>query len=250
MTLAGRTAIITGATEGIGLATSRLFARQGARLVLVARRREPGERLVDELGARRAALLSADVVDLTTPGAAVELAQRRFGAVDVLINNAGQDLVCPILTASPEDVRRIYEVNVFAALRMLQAAASAMRGRGGAVVNVTSRLAAVAIPELNVYGSAKAALSAMTRGAAIELARDGIRVNAVAPGLTETPMIRGWIEEQADPDAFRADLTSSVPQGRLATPEEVAAAIAFLASGAAAYINGSTLPVDGGYTAQ
>jgi NAD(P)-dependent dehydrogenase (short-subunit alcohol dehydrogenase family) len=121
MTLEGRTAIITGATEGIGLATSRLLAREGARLVLVARRPEPGAALVGELGEQRAAFLAGDVADLETPAAAVALAQERFGQLDVLVNNAGLDFVCPILDATPEDVQRVYEVTVFGALRMLQA---------------------------------------------------------------------------------------------------------------------------------
>jgi meso-butanediol dehydrogenase / (S,S)-butanediol dehydrogenase / diacetyl reductase len=128
MTLEGRTAIITGATEGIGLATSRLLAREGARLVLVARRPEPGAALVGELGEQRAAFLAGDVADLETPAAAVALAQERFGQLDVLVNNAGLDFVCPILDATPEDVQRVYEVTVFGALRMLQAP-SRRRGR-------------------------------------------------------------------------------------------------------------------------
>jgi NAD(P)-dependent dehydrogenase (short-subunit alcohol dehydrogenase family) len=250
MTFQGRTAIVTGATDGIGLATSRLLAAQGAQLVLVARRPEPGAALVAELGEQRAVFLSADVADPGTPDAAVAAARDRFGAVDILVNNAALDFVKPILEATPEDVQRVYEMNVFAPLRMLQAAARAMLGRGGAIVNVTSRLATIAIDSINVYGSAKAALAGLTRGAAIEFAAEGIRVNAVAPGLTETPLIQAWISEQDDPDAFRADLAGSVPLKRLATPEEVAAAIAFLASDAAGHITGASLAIDGGYTAQ
>jgi NAD(P)-dependent dehydrogenase (short-subunit alcohol dehydrogenase family) len=115
---------------------------------------------------------------------------------------------------------------------------------------VTSRIASIAIPDLNVYGSAKSALAGLTRGAAIELAAQGIRVNSVAPGLTETPLIRAWIDDQPDPVAFRAQVASTVPQGRFATPEEVAAAITFLVSDGAAHITGASLAVDGGYTAQ
>ena len=246
--LAGKTAIVTGATEGIGAAVSRLFAREGARLVLVARRSEPGEALAAELGSEGAVFVAGDVGRPETARAAVEAAGR-FGPLDVLVNNAGLDLSGDLLEMSEEDARRVLDVNVFGALFMLQAAAAAMRGRGGSIVNLSSRTASVGVPGMAVYGASKGALLALTRAAAIELAPLGIRVNAVAPGLTETPLVKAWIDEQADPSAFRAEAAATIPQGRFGEPEEVAAAVLFLASDEARHITGVSLPIDGGYTA-
>ncbi len=132
---------------------------------------------------------------------------------------------------------------------MLQAAACAMRGRGGSIVNVTSRTAAVGVPTMAVYGASKGALTSLTRGAAADLARAGIRVNAVAPGFTETPLLTAWLAAQSDPEAIRLKVAEQIPQGRLATPADVAAAILYLASDEAAHVTGAVLAVDGGYTA-
>lgn len=247
--LAGKTAIVTGATEGIGAAVSRLFACEGARLVLVARRSEPGQALAAELGSEGVVFVAGDVARPETASAAVEAAGR-FGPLDVLVNNAGLDLSgVDLLETSEEDARRVFDVNVFGALFMLQAAAAAMRGRGGSIVNLSSRTASVGVPGMAVYSASKGALLALTRAAAIELAPLGIRVNAVAPGLTETPLVKAWIDEQADPPAFRAEAAATIPQGRFGEPEEVAAAVLFLASDEARHITGVSLPIDGGYTA-
>ena len=250
MRLADKTAVVTGATEGIGSAVTRLFAREGASLVLVARRPEPGEALVAEVGPERAAFVAGDVADPATAARAVAAALERFGALDVLVNNAGVDLSgVPLLETSLEQTRRLLDVNVVGALLMLQAAARAMLGHGGSIVNVTSRLALIGLPGSAVYGASKGALQSLTRGAAVELAPHGIRVNTVAPGLTETPMIREWLEAQPDPEAFRRRQEATIPQGSFATPEEVALAVLYLASDESRAITGASLSVDGGYTA-
>ena len=141
-------------------------------------------------------------------------------------------------------------MNVVGALLMLQEAARAMGRRGGgSIVNVTSRTGLVGLPGSVVYGATKGALESLTRGAALELAPLGIRVNNVAPGLTETPLIRRWIEAQEDPGAFRRTVTATIPQGRFATPAEVATAVLYLAAEESASVTGATIPVDGGYTA-
>ena len=248
--LSGKVAIVTGATEGIGLAISRAFAREGARLVLVARRAEAGEELAAELGTDVAVFVQGDVADPLTADRAVAAALERFGALDVLVNNAGLDLSgVPLLETTAEEARRIFDVNVFGALSMLQGCAGAMRERGGSIVNVTSRLALVGLPGSAVYGASKGALQSLTRGAAVELARFGIRVNAVAPGLTETPMVKVWIEAQPEPDAFRRRHEETIPMGRFSDPEDVAAAVVYLASDESRSGSGTSISVDGGYTA-
>jgi NAD(P)-dependent dehydrogenase (short-subunit alcohol dehydrogenase family) len=214
----------------------------------VARRHEVGQTLANRLGKDRAIFVAGDVVDPATAERAV-VAAAAFGGVDVLVNNAGIDFTSDLLDTSVADVRRVLEVNVVGAFLMLREAAKAMRGRGGSIVNITSRTASVGVPTMAIYGASKGALLSLTRGAAIDLASAGIRVNAVAPGLTQTPLVDAWLGAQEDPAAFRAQVTSAIPQGRLGRPEDVAAAILYLASDEALHVTGISLAVDGGYTA-
>jgi NAD(P)-dependent dehydrogenase (short-subunit alcohol dehydrogenase family) len=248
--LSGKVAVVTGGTDGIGLEICRAFAREGARIVAVGRRQEPGDRLVAELVADSVVFVAGDVADPAVAERAVETAARRFGALDVLVNNAGLDLSgVDLLDTTLDDAHRIFAVNFFGALQMLQAAACVMRDRGGAIVNVTSRTALVGLPGSAVYGASKGALESLTRAAALEFAPFRIRVNSVAPGLTETRMIATWVASQPEPDAFRARVLSSIPQRRFATPAEVAAAIVYLSSDESLSVTGACLAVDGGYTA-
>jgi len=246
--LSGLTAIVTGATSGIGAATCRLFAREGARLVLVGRRSEVGNRLVDDLGRESAVFLQGDVTSDETAIKAVELATG-FSRVDVLVNSAGIDFTSDLLETSAADVRRVVETNFVGAFVMMREAARAMSGAGGSIVNVTSRLASIGVATMGIYSGSKGALLSLTRTAAIEWAPLGIRVNAVAPGLTETPLLTAWLAQQPDPTSFRKSVEGTVPPGRLGTPDDVASAILFFASPESAHVTGASLAVDGGYTA-
>lgn len=244
----GKVALVTGATAGIGEATARRLAAEGAAVVLTGRSIERGKAVQEELG--DAALFVAD--DLADEGAAercVDAALARHGRLDVLVNNAAVDHTGDLLATPMSEVRELFEINVFAALRMLQAAGRAMRERGGSIVNVSSRLASIGVPTMSVYSASKGAILALTRAAAVELAPVGIRVNAVAPGMTRTPLYEAWLAQQADPAAIDRETAAKVPQGRLAVPGDVAAAIAYLASEDAAHVTGASIPVDGGYTA-
>ncbi len=240
--LGGKVAIVTGGTSGIGEATVRLFVKEGARVVVVARnapeRAQTGTRFV-----------AGDVGDDTTARAAVAAAEE-WGGVDVLVNNAAMDWTGTLVDAAEVDARRVLDTNFLGCLLMLQHAGARMLARGrGSIVNVTSRTASVGVPSMAIYAAAKGALLALTRTAAIEWAREGVRVNAVAPGLTRTQLIRTWIADQQDPEAFEREVTATIPQGRMAEPIDVANAILFLASDESRHITGISLPVDGGYTA-
>jgi NAD(P)-dependent dehydrogenase (short-subunit alcohol dehydrogenase family) len=243
----GKVVAVTGATAGIGTATARRLAAEGGTLVLTGRNRESGEALVAELGADRTAFVAGDVRDRDTADRVVEAALDRHRRLDVLVNNAAMDHTGDVLETPIEEVRELFDVNVFGAIQMLQAAGRAMRGRGGAIVNVSSRLASIGVPTMAMYSAAKGAILSLTRGAAVELAPQGIRVNAVAPGMTRTPLFEAWAADEGSEVVARA--AAAIPQRRFATPDEVAAAIAFLASDEAAHITGASLPVDGGYTA-
>ncbi len=247
--LEGKTVIVTGGTMGIGEAIVRRCAQEGARLVVVARDAERGRRLVADVGEERVRFLAGDVNDPAVADASVEAADA-LGGVDVLVNNAAVDFTSDLLETDGDDVRRVFETNFFGALWMLERVAQELKRRGGgSIINITSRLASIGVPSMVVYGASKGALLALTRGAAVELAPHGIRVNAVAPGMTATPLYDAWIAGHDDPVAKAAQVAATIPQGRVGTPEEVAAAVAYLAADESAHVTGASIAIDGGYTA-
>ena len=239
--LGGKVAIVTGGTAGIGEATVRLFVAEGARVVIVARH------AAAHLDGTT--FVAGDVVDAGTAKSAVAAAEE-WGGVDVLVNNAAMDWTSTVLDTAEADVHKVLDTNFLGCLLMQQEAGARMLERGrGSIVNVTSRTASVGVPTMALYAAAKGALLALTRTAAIEWAKSGVRVNAVAPGLTRTQLVRTWIDDQRDPVQFEKQLLAGIPQGRMAEPEDVAAAILFLASDESRHVTGISLPVDGGYTA-
>ncbi len=252
MTLEGKRVIVTGGTDGIGLATVRLLHHRGCRLVVVARRTGPAAALTAELGADRLATVSADVRDDDAPRRTIDVARERFGGVDGLVNNAAQDHFGALLEVPDSEIREVMEMDLVAPLRMLRDVAGAMaeQGTGGSIVSVSSRLGTIGVPTMGYYGAAKGGLNAFTRHAAVELAPHGIRVNTVAPGVTGTPLIAAWLATFDDPARQRAAVEGAIPQGRMGTPDEVAATIAFLLSDDAPHITGAHIAIDGGYTAQ
>lgn len=244
-------ALVTGATSGIGTEIAKRLSEDGFTVVISGRSIERGERTSRELGER----VHFVQADLTEPHAAQELVDatiRVAGSLDVLVNNAAIDHTGPLLDTPAEEVRATFETNTFGAISCLQAAGRTMRaqGTGGAIINITSRLASIGVPSMSIYSASKGAMLALTTAAAVELAPHNIRVNAVAPGMTNTPLYAEWVSGQDDPEATTRRVASAIPLGRIAEPADVAAAVAYLASPAAAYITGTSLPVDGGYLAQ
>lgn len=242
----GRFAVVTGGASGIGLSTAHLLVEAGARVAVLDRDGAAAEKAAAGLGAAAEAA-AVDVADASAVDAAFARLAERHGRIDILINNAGMAIRRPSLELSVEDWDRVVAVNMTGAFLCARAAARAM-GQGGAIVNTSSIMGFSGgglYPNIS-YQTTKGALVNMTRALAVEWAPLGIRVNAVAPTWTRTPLI-GALEEQPD---LVARMKAMTPMGRLAEPEEVATAILFLASPAASMVTGHTLAVDGGFLAQ
>ncbi len=239
-----RTALITGASRGIGAATAHELARRGMRVALVAR---ASEAQAEEVAAAvrgsggEAVVVCADVSDPLAPETVFGALERDWGRVDVLVNNAGitRDSLSPRMADETWD--DVLATNLSGAFRMTRRALGPMlRARWGRIVNVGSIVGRRANPGQANYAAAKAGLEAMTRTVASEVARRGITANVVAPGLIETRLTSG---------SLASGLTDAIPARRAGLPEEVAACIGFLACDEASYVTGSTLTVDGGLTA-
>ncbi|MER6530853.1 SDR family oxidoreductase [Streptomyces sp. NPDC001508] len=243
-----RTAIVTGSTSGIGHDIARRLHADGFNVVITGRDEERGRQVRAQLGAH-ATFIALDLTADGAPAALTDAAIDTYGRLDVVVNNAAQDHTGDLLDVPLKDIRQVFEVNTLAAIAVLQEGAKRMH-HGGAIINISSRLASIGVPTMSIYSATKGAINALTTAAAVELADRNIRVNAVAPGMTRTPLYDAWVNDQADPEQTERDVVADIPLGRLAAPGDVAAAVSFLASEEANYITGACLPIDGGYTAR
>lgn len=241
MSEGARTAIVTGAGRGIGAAIARALDASGHRVALVARSTPELEEVAAGL-THDPVVLTADLGTHEGPAAAVAAALAAFGGhLDVLVNNAGAALRKDSHTVTGEEIDHLFAVNVRSALLLCAAAIPAMT-RGASIVNISSISGLRGAPRRSVYAATKAALDGMTRALAMEYGPQGIRVNAVAPGVVRTAM---WEENLAKPGVADAVL-GVIPTRRLSEPEEVAAVVAFLASDGASAITGEIISADGG----
>jgi meso-butanediol dehydrogenase / (S,S)-butanediol dehydrogenase / diacetyl reductase len=251
--LDGKVAAITGAGSGIGAATARLFAREGARVAVVDIREEAARTVTREIqaGGGEAIALGADV---SSPDDAERIAGETasaFGALHVLHNNAGVLLPGSVTTISLEDWARTLAVNLTGAFLCSRFAIPLIiQNGGGAVINTSSSAGLVAEKDIAAYSATKGALVLLTKQMALDYARDGVRVNCICPGWIDTPFNDPVVERSGGPEAMGPFIDQFVPMGRQGEPDEVASAALFLASDEASLITGHALVVDAGLTAQ
>lgn len=254
MKLRDQIAIITGGAMGIGEATARRFAAEGASVVIGDVAGEAARRVVKGIttSGGRAVYFQVDVRQPEEVEGLITAAMETFGGLDLLVNNAGIALARSTTDTSLEEWERVLGVNLTGAWLCARAAIPAMiRQGGGAIVNVASNAGLVGFPNLAAYCASKGGLVQLTKAMALDCAPHHIRVNAVCPGHTRTPMGDAFIAAQPDPQAFvREFINVQHPIGRMAEAEEVARAILFLASDDSSFITGSILAADGGYTAR
>ncbi len=248
----GKTCVVTGATSGIGLAIAEKLASRKANLVVVGRNETRGQEAVAKLNREgaRALLVPADLADAAAPALIRERTLEMFGRIDVLINNAGILINGSVLECSEADWDRVLDINLSSAFRMSRAILPTMIvQRAGSIVNVASDWALMGAKNATAYCVSKAALAQLTRCMALDFAADGIRVNAICPGDTDTPMLDQELKG-GDHASKMAVLTAGIPLGRVARAGEIANATVFLASDDASFMTGALVPVDGGTSAQ
>ncbi len=250
MPLKNKVALVTGGGVGIGAAVARLFAREGASVVITGRRKDVLEQVVAEIerARGRALAVTGSVTDEAHVRSAVAQAVRTFGRLDILVNNAGiGSFGKPLHETDDATWEEQLAVNLTGVFRMTRAALPHMlQAGGGSIINISSIAALVGIPLLHGYGATKGGLNALTRCLAIDYAAQNIRCNAICPGLIETPMAEPLM---AEPDRLAAVL-AAYPMARTGKPEEVAKLVLYLACDDSAWMTGAIIPLDGGMTAR
>ena len=247
--MAESVALITGGLTGIGRATAVVFAQQGAHVVVSGRREQEGQDLAAELKALggKAEFIRADVRSEEDVRNLVDQTIKHFGRLDIAVNNAGTEGPRGLVTEqTAESYAATFDTNVLGVLLSMKHELRVMLAQGsGSIVNVSSAYGSVGAAGASVYVASKHAVEGLTKSAALEVAGTGVRVNVVAPGTTDTGMLTRFTNTGEN----KAALVSTVPIKRLATPEEIAHVIAFVASAAASYMTGASIPVDGGMLA-
>jgi len=250
--LQGKVAIVTGGAMGIGEACAALFAAEGAKVALTDVNRAAGEAAARKIGGQ-AAFLAHDVSREEDWTRVIADVVQRFGRLDILVNNAGLGIMGDVEHATTESWRRLMGVNLEGVFFGIRAAIPAMRrSGGGSIVNLSSIEGIIGDPDLAAYNSSKGAVRLLTKSAALYCAREksGIRVNSVHPGYIRTPMVENAVKASPDPAAMWKRIESLHPIGHIGKPDDIAYGVLYLASDEAAFVTGTELVIDGGYTAQ
>tara|TARA_A100001037_G_scaffold222475_1_gene200334 strand:- start:452 stop:1270 length:819 start_codon:yes stop_codon:yes gene_type:complete len=246
--------IVTGATSGIGVAVAKSFAQQGANVLITGRSRERGNAVLDDIKQHggQARFVVADLRKRSACERVVASAQKHFGGVDVLVNNAGVIHRANVADTTDEQWRDTFAANVDAVFHLSRAVVPLMRAKKkGVIVNVASDASLIGATEMAAYCASKGAVLQLTRAMALDHAREGIRVNAVCPDNVETPMLASEARQLGlAPKTYFKRTARAIPLGRNGQPEDIAAAVVFLASDDSGWITGIGLPIDGGVTAQ
>ncbi|MEZ5347260.1 MAG: SDR family oxidoreductase [Pyrinomonadaceae bacterium] len=246
--LNGKTALVTGAASGIGEAIAKTLAEAGAFVYAADLDEENGKRVVNEIGKEDAVFLKLNVAEKIECERAARKVTEEKGALDILVNNAGIGHVGTILETSEEDLERLFAVNVRGVFSLTKAFIPTMIARKyGVVINLASIGGVVAIKDRLAYCTTKFAVVGFTKSLALDHALDGIRANAICPGRVETPFVKARIQEYPDPKKAYEEMSSTQANGRMGTPEEIAAAVLYLASDEAAFVTGTAFEIDGGF---
>ncbi len=250
-TFENKVVLITGGTSGIGRATAVAFAREGAKVVISGRRKAEGAEtiaLVEKAGGK-GLFLQSDVSDEEQVKQLVQTVVDHFGRLDIAFNNAGAEgTPVPITEATSEQYQHVFDINVKGVfLSMKYEIAAMLKTGGGSIVNTSSGAGSVGLPNMSLYVGTKHAVNGLSKTAALEVAKLGIRVNIVSPGGIETEMYQRFV---GDNEEMRKAFSALHPVGRIGTPEEVASAVLYLSSPGASFVTGHDLLVDGGFTVQ
>jgi len=246
----GKVALVTGGTTGIGRATAVTFAREGAKVALAGRHVDEGKAVVSFIKqqAGDALFVQTDVSQARDIEELIQSVVTTYGRLDYAVNNAGTEgALGPITTLSEDGWENTIAINLRGTWLSVKAEVGAMLAQGGAIVNVASALGMVGIPGMTIYAASKSGVIGLTQAAAIEYAKEGIRVNAVSPGPIDTTLL---LHVAGGDEQAMNQMSNIIPLGRLGHPEEVAAAVVWLCSDAASFVTGHNLVVDGGYVAQ
>jgi NAD(P)-dependent dehydrogenase (short-subunit alcohol dehydrogenase family) len=250
--LAGKVALITGGGTGIGRAVALAFVREGAKVAVAGRRMEKLQEVVREIEGNGGAgwAVACDVVEAQEATRAVRETERQFGALHVLVNNAGALHVGTIEATNEEDWDRLMTVNVKGPFLMSKAALPAFkRVGGGVIVNVGSVLGLLAMKDRAAYCASKGAVTLLTKAMAVDHARENVRVNCICPSLVETELVKGLFEANEEGAAAKKARLATIPLGRAGQPEDVAEMAVFLASEESSWLTGAAIPLDGGLSA-
>ena len=251
--LQGKVALITGGSSGIGEATAKLFAREGAKVVIADVQLEKGQQVVAAIQAEggEASFVRADVSRDADAKQMVEFTVGRYGRLDVLFNNAGVESTKPVVETSEAEWDRIMAVNAKGVFLGTKHAISAIqKSGGGSIINTSSIFGLIGSPGFAAYHASKGAVRLLTKSTALAHAKDKIRANSIHPGVIETPMLREVIATESNPEQARAEWMKGEPIGRFGTPEDIAYGALYLASDESSFVTGTELVIDGGWTAQ